>query len=146
MSTPLFIQEPVLAAASHITTDLSSLSTQRRQFDYPSLTAGQGTCAVAEATLIEEIRYVVPAVNSSTGRLLILAQYNSVLADMSDGSTPYVVGEFQIAAGTSSTFASGRIALNFVLPPTWSLGWAADVRVSSSNVSLTLFAAGGIIR
>jgi hypothetical protein len=66
---------------------------------------------------------------------------------MSDGTNRRLIGSFPLAAGSATAFASGTIAVNFVIAPGYKLTAAHNVEDSgSSYVDVDFVPFGGVVR
>lgn len=122
MSTPMFIREPTAFAES-----INSLS-------------GTVTLVptVAEATMIEELRYYVSPNNTLEGIILI---------GITDGVSNGLFPTETVAASGVGEAAGGVITLNVTLPVGWSMTINTTViQAAPGDATVIVTALGGILR
>jgi len=96
------------------------------------------TDIVDEPTLVEDLAWSAQAFSTHAG-MLILA--------VSDGTHRRLIGAFTLEAGAADLFASGTIAVNFVIAAGFKLVAAHDVQDSGSvYTTVDIVPEGGVLR
>lgn len=134
MSTPLFVRTPFAGnGAINILGELLSSYADADTFH-------EITSAVSEPTLVEELAWSAQKFSTLAGQLIV--------AITSDDYTWRLVGAYPIPAGSSVLFASGRVALDVVIPAGYRMGVRHDVKVlgGGSYATLDVVPLGGVVR
>lgn len=134
MSTPLFIRTPFAGngAGGILGEDLSTYA------DTDAFT--ELTDFVAEPTLVEEVAWCAQKFSTLAGELIV--------GMIDAGYNWRLIGAYTLPAGSSTLFASGRIALDVVLPTGFKLGVRHAVKVlgGGSFATLDIVPLGGVVR
>jgi hypothetical protein len=128
----MFIELPTVGSGTAAITgqDLSAFSGATVMSDL--------TAIVNEPTLIETIAWSAQKFSTHVG-MLVLA--------VSDGTHRRLVGAYELAAGTAALFASGTVAVNFVVPPGYKLVAAHNVQdAGSAFTDVNFVPFGGVVR